>query len=254
VDSMISRWDAEWSACSGGDVADLAGHENWPWVAKAIPAPGRVLEAGCGFARWVAFLDSQGYEAYGLDYSPVAIERSLAVWPQLRLSQGDFRSMPYEDGFFDGIVSFGAIEHDINGPDAALAEMYRVLRPGGTVYCTVPCMNFARRLGWMAVQDWLVRNPLIRRLAGRRPDDAEFFEYVFRPAEYRDALQKAGFQVLDLVPLGPYSLEAKGACRRAIIRAIHKRWPWCLCHMVGAICRKPSADLKATPPLPEEHA
>ncbi len=166
VTSMQKRWDAEWQSCTGAGIPDLTSSENWPWVREYIRPPARVLEAGCGFARWVAFLDAQGYEAYGLDYSPVAVERSLAAWPKLRLTVGDLRRLPYEDGFFDGIVSFGAIEHDPDGPEAALAEMRRVLRSGGTMFCTVPCMNVLRRCGLMALQDWIVCNPTIRRLTG----------------------------------------------------------------------------------------
>ena len=108
VTSMQKRWDAEWQSCTGAGIPDLTSSENWPWVREYIRPPARVLEAGCGFARWVAFLNAQGYEAYGLDYSPVAVERSLAAWPKLRLTVGDLRRLPYEDGFFDGIVSFGA--------------------------------------------------------------------------------------------------------------------------------------------------
>jgi len=125
LDSMESRWDAKWSlsGCQQG-VPDLSRNENWRWLRQSIKAPGRVLEAGCGLARWVAFLDAKGYGAYGLDYSRVAIWKSLAAWPGLRLVQGDLRKMPYEDDFFDGIVSFGTVEHDIHGPDAALADIY----------------------------------------------------------------------------------------------------------------------------------
>ena len=187
----------------------MTANENWPRIRQSIPV-GRVLEAGCGIARWVAFLDSVGYETYGLDYSVAAIEKSLARWPNLRLSQGDLRAMPYDDGFFDGIVSFGAIEHDIKGPQAALSEMYRVLRPGGVLYCTVPCMNWIRRAGFLSLQNWIVRNPSIRRLTGRAPD-VEFFEYVFTPAEYAAALEVAGFDLIELAPLSPYCTGIQGS-------------------------------------------
>jgi ubiquinone/menaquinone biosynthesis C-methylase UbiE len=166
------------------------------------------------------------------------VERSLAAWPDLRVTVGDLRHLPYEDAFFDGIVSFGAIEHDVNGPEAALAEMRRVLRSGAVAYCTVPCMNVLRRCGLMALKDWVVCNPTIRRLAGRK-QDVEFFEYVFTPAEYAAVLEQAGFELLRLVPMNPYCLDAKGPVRRWMIRQIHQRWPWCLNHMVAAICRKP---------------
>lgn len=240
VASMVNRWDAEWAGSSRAvKVPDLTADDNWRWVQKAIPAPARVLEAGCGVAKWVAFLDAQGYETFGIDYSQIAVEKSLDIWPGLKVCRGDLRHLPYEDGFFDGIVSFGAIEHDVDGPEAALSEMHRVLRPGGTMYCTVPCVNYARRMGSLAIRDWLVCNPLIRRLAGRKPDVA-FFEYVFTPKEYRKTLAGEGFQVLELVPTAPYNVASMGRLRRVVVEMIYDRWPWFLTHMVGAICRRPA--------------
>ena len=242
VDSIEARWNAKWASLDDTRVvSDLSRNENWPWVSQSVKAPGRVLEAGCGFAKWVAFLDGQGYEAYGIDYSHTAIARSLAVWPDLRLVQGDARNMPYHDDFFDAIVSFGVVEHDIDGPAAALGEMHRVLRPGGVLYCTVPCLNYFRRLGWQALQDRIVCSRTIRRLAGRN-QDVGFYQYVFTRAEYVDVLEEVGFDVLDLVPLIPHSLMAKSAFRRRIIMGIHQRWPWCLTHMMGAICRRLSSE------------
>ncbi len=234
--SMTNRWDAEWG---GSEVvsSELSTNENWPMIRRAIPESGRVLEAGCGIAKWVAFLAQAGYEAHGLDYSKVAIERSLSLWPKLRLARGDLRAMPYEDNFFDAVVSFGALEHDINGPDAALVEMQRVLRSDGILYCTVPCMNWIRRAGYLHLQNWIVRNSLIRRLTGRSAE-VEFFEYVFKPHEYLATLRNAGFSVKELIPLSPYCIEAKGPGRKRFIQALHRRVPWCQAHMMAAICIK----------------
>jgi len=242
---MEQRWDCEWAITKREQcVSRLAWDKNWPWISAYIRRPGPILEAGCGLAKWVRFLQNQGYEVWGLDYSSEAIVRSKMLWPDLMLLKGDMRALPFEDNFFDGIVSFGAIEHDINGPDAALREMYRVLRPNGILYCTVPCMNYVRRLGLMALQDWVVRNGIIRKLTGRKPDDVGFFEYVFEPQEYANILRSSGFTLLKLVPLGPHSLYlgSKGSFRSKIIGSIHTSWPWVFAHMMAGICRKHGKD------------
>jgi len=231
---MPTVWDHTWTDQDIVPLTDEA--EHWPYIAQYLSPPGRILEAGCGLARWVSFLEKKGFDSFGVDFSPLAIQRSLQVWPGMKLVRGDLRALPFENGFFRGIVSFGAIEHDEEGPDKALKELHRVLAPGGIMYCTVPCINGLRRLGYLALEDWIVCNRLIRRLTGRSPE-VGFFEYVFTPQEYRDVLIAAGFSVVELIPLCP--MEIPFLTRGKLLTAIWRRWPWFLCHMVAAVCRKP---------------
>jgi SAM-dependent methyltransferase len=241
IGSMEARWDAEWCGANGpSPSADQSAGDRWPLIRAAMAPGGRVLEGGCGLGQWVRFLGDQGYEAYGVDYSLVAIQEGLRRWPDMKLVRADMRRMPFEDGFFDGIVSFGAIEHDIDGPDAVLREMRRVLRPGGVLFCTVPCYNLSRRMGTLAVRDWLVCNKTIRRLTGRKPD-VSFFEYVWTPGEYADIMTRNGFLDVRLEPLTPRPewLGRPGSFRRRFLESVHRRWPWLTPHMMAAICRCP---------------
>ena len=52
-------------------------------------------------------------------------------------------SLPYEDSSISGYLSFGVIEHFIEGPHEALAEAFRVLRPGGIAIITTPGVFFS---------------------------------------------------------------------------------------------------------------
>jgi SAM-dependent methyltransferase len=230
VSRMEARWDSEWQGAGQGMVMSPAQSENWPRIQSLFPSAARILEAGCGYARWVKFLAKEGHDAYGVD------------WPELagKVLQADLRRLPFADGFFDGIVSFGAIEHDIDGPDAALAEMYRVLRSGGTMYCTVPCFNGFRRLGLLALQDWIVCNRTIRRLTGRRPE-VSFFEYVWSRAEYEQIIRRPGFEIIDMVPLMPpvHWMGKQGTVRHRLVGGLHRRRPWLMPHMMAAVCRRP---------------
>ncbi len=59
---------------------------------------------------------------------------------------GDIRDLPTPDGFFDGYLSFGVIEHFPQGQEQILAEAARVVRPGGLLLLSVPALNGYRKL------------------------------------------------------------------------------------------------------------
>lgn len=97
----------------------------------------KVLEVGVGagtdFLQWVR----AGAQAHGIDLTHEAIDnvsQRLALYglqaSDLRVA--DAESLPYSDGYFDGVYSWGVIHHS---PDMeqCLREIIRVTRPGGTI-------------------------------------------------------------------------------------------------------------------------
>ncbi|HJU50972.1 MAG TPA: methyltransferase domain-containing protein [Acidimicrobiia bacterium] len=98
------------------------------------PKPGdRVLDVGCGRGHLVNALRSVGVDAEGIDLNPNAAE--VAMVPQVKTMSAT--ALNYNDGYFDAIVSFHAIEH-IPDVKATLGEMARVVRPGGKVLLIYP--------------------------------------------------------------------------------------------------------------------
>jgi SAM-dependent methyltransferase len=223
-DSMAQLWDATWGHAEIGRH-DFSETENWEWLKKYLPPPARVLEGGCGKGQWVRSLAELGYEAYGIDFAAETIERSHKQWPHLYLAVGDLRAMMFKDASFDGIISLGAVEHDKDGPQAALMEMNRVLKPGGLLYCTVPCINRIHSMGFLCVMNWIICNPIIRRATGRHPE-VEFFEYRYQPEEYEEILRSAGFEVIEIVPLSPHCEWRKGMLRSRLVDFMHRRNPF----------------------------
>lgn len=135
-------------------------------------APGaRVLEAGAGSGKWLKALDGRGYAVEGIEINAANIERFRAVWPDIPFTQGDVERLPYDDAAFDAVLSLGVVEHLIDGPERALADMHRVLKPGGTMILTVPDANLSFRLE--RVKDWAFHRlyawETLRRLLGKRP-------------------------------------------------------------------------------------
>jgi SAM-dependent methyltransferase len=108
-------------------------------------APGaKVLDAGCGFGRNLVYLLREGYEVFGVDSDPQAIEsvRRLAATLAPTLPGDNFRverieEMSFPDAFADVALS-SAVLHFARDDDhfqAMLRSTWRVLKPGGLLFC-----------------------------------------------------------------------------------------------------------------------
>ena len=101
---------------------------------KAIdPKPGeRVLDVACGTGTSTASIAKTGATVVGLDFSPAMIAEAEKRHPTFEFIVGDATKLPFGDDEFDAVtISFGL--RNVQDPKAALAEMYRVLKPGGRV-------------------------------------------------------------------------------------------------------------------------
>jgi SAM-dependent methyltransferase len=106
----------------------------------------RLLEIGYGSGLLMPTLAAACDELYGLDLAPepAGLRDRLArlgVTPRA-LVQADVRAMPFEAGFFDGVVAFSIFEH-LRGEELApaLAEAARVLRSGGKLLVGCPAVH-----------------------------------------------------------------------------------------------------------------
>ena len=102
----------------------------------------RVLDLGCGDGRHLLFLGRLGYEMYGVDFAPTALNHSKERLDQeglhAELKCGDMSQLPWPDQYFDAVVSIRVLHHHrIVSVRKTLDEICRVLRPGGYVLATV---------------------------------------------------------------------------------------------------------------------
>jgi SAM-dependent methyltransferase len=96
--------------------------------------PGRVLDAPCGDGALARELSANGWRVCAADIAQVHIDGVTS----LRLDLDE--TLPFSDGAFDAVVSLEGIEHLLS-PARCLAELCRVLRPGGRIVVTTPNVN-----------------------------------------------------------------------------------------------------------------
>jgi demethylmenaquinone methyltransferase/2-methoxy-6-polyprenyl-1,4-benzoquinol methylase len=140
VREMFSRLAGRYDVVN--DVMSFGMHRRWKRQAVALALAGRrkaaVLDLCCGTGDMAFYAEEldPGLQIVGVDFTlpmlAVARRRGLASGSRARLAQGDALRLPFRDGTFDAItVGYGL--RNIADPAAAVAEMSRVLAPGGRV-------------------------------------------------------------------------------------------------------------------------
>jgi demethylmenaquinone methyltransferase / 2-methoxy-6-polyprenyl-1,4-benzoquinol methylase len=104
-------------------------------AAEAAVAPGsRVLDACCGTGDLALAAERAGGKVTGLDFSERMLARAREKSQTVEWVLGDVTALPFEDRSFDAVtVGFGI--RNVPDLEAGLAELARVVRPGGRVAC-----------------------------------------------------------------------------------------------------------------------
>jgi len=143
------KWDELWAESEAiyDPAAEPQLRDSLALIGRFWPEPsGRFLEAGCGPAANALNLALQGVEAAGIDLSPNAVRAAQSAFAQRGLDGdfllGDLRQIPFPDESFDFVYAGGVVEH-FRETELALAEMVRVLRPGGRLLFTVPALTLS---------------------------------------------------------------------------------------------------------------
>jgi ubiquinone/menaquinone biosynthesis C-methylase UbiE len=147
-------------------------------LAERLPAGAIVADLGCGPGWETEALTRRGFRAVGVDLTADFLRYAAGAHPAAGYVAGDFLALPFASSMLDGVWACSSLVHvpwrDI---DAALAEVARVLRPGGAFFASM--------------QAGRVEGPL----ASRTFPDKTFHYAYYEPDEWRTRLVRAGFEV-----------------------------------------------------------
>lgn len=161
-------------------------------IAAPRPLVGAVLNAGCGegsYCRWIeSFAGVTVIE--NIDVQVPDWFRSVHTDPRHRIRRGSLTALPYAAASFDAVVCTEVIEH-IRDDRAAVAELARVLKPGGVLIASVPFRP--------------------------APFDPNHARMDYSLGEFTELLGGAGL-----------SVEAHRLCCHALLRGVMQYWrrPW----------------------------
>jgi SAM-dependent methyltransferase len=110
------------------------------FIERAEKFGGRVLDYGCGPGQMVALGLNRGLDIWGADtFTGNYVDWASGLTPQvrdrIRLIQNGFTDFP--DGHFDLVMSNQVLEH-VPDPEAVIAEVFRVIKPGGLFMAAFP--------------------------------------------------------------------------------------------------------------------
>ena len=162
----------------------------------------RLLDIGCGAGSLLEAARRAGWEAHGTEVSRPAVEHARRAG--FEVFCGDLSAAPFPEGHFDVVTASEILEH-LPDPRVLLAEVARVLRPGGHAVVSIPnTLNIEERFKWLLYGYTSHFKPLSREYLaalGEEYAGAEEIALHINPLAYpqlRYILEKNGLRVLGL--------------------------------------------------------
>ncbi len=175
-DEVAEHYDRTNAVLSGGNAYLW----RWATVRAVAPQPGeRILDLAAGTGTSSAALARSGAEVTAVDFSSGMIAQGRRRHSGINFINADIQKLPFGDNEFDAVtISFGL--RNVEDPKVALAEMYRVLKPGGRlVICEFSKPpRAALRAGYFAYLKYVM--PTVAGVSSSNPDAYDYLATSIR--------------------------------------------------------------------------
>lgn len=113
----------------------------------------KILDVGCGTGQLVAFLNKNGFEAFGCDNTQEAIKQARKINSPQAIIQASATELPFKNNSFDLVTAVSLIEHlEGKEPQDFIKESYRILKPGCFIFLITP--NFDSPFRFIFGKKW----------------------------------------------------------------------------------------------------
>jgi len=175
-DLIADRYADVWFTNPDSDLADA--------FLAHLPERSRLLDVGCGPGQYTRHFWSRGHTAVGIDISQRTAAGARARCGRSMFARMTMMALGFPDAAFDGVWACASVPHIPSGSvGSALAELHRVLAPGGTLFVNVPLGLGAR-----------VETPADFAQEGTY---GRFFQRYSDAEDFLAVLRSTGFDVVD---------------------------------------------------------
>lgn len=172
----------------------------------------RALDAGCGTGFQTAVLRDLGFTVQGVDLSAGLLAVARAKLPDVGLSRGDLEALPCRDASMDAVTCCGSTLSFVADPARAVAEIGRVLRPGGMLVLEVEHK-------WSLDLFWTLASAMTGDTLGYHVSFADAVRQIVRPWSEGFVVDYPGYARLRLFTMAEIApmLRAAGLVPRRVV-------------------------------------
>ncbi len=181
------------------------------WILSNIDEkkPQNILDLGCGGGFLSNALAKKGHVVTGVDISESSLQiaKKYDETKSVTYIKSDVHHLPFDNQTFDIVCAMDLLEH-IEKPENLIAEINRILRPGGIIYFHTFNRNTISHLVIIKLVEWLVPNT---------PKNLHVIDYFIKPQELKCWLQAHQMDVKFIKGIKPVVIN------RALWMSIFKR-------------------------------
>lgn len=183
-------------------VPPLSHWRAWEYAAyQNFELKGRILDLGCGNGRYFNLIWPQLTDVVGVDRDPIAAEQGRKSGVYRKVHTTLAHQIPEQDETFDYVFANCSLEH-MNNLALVLAEVYRCLKPGGKILCSVVTDQY---LQWTLLEN-LVAMAGFNQAAKELKEKFLTFQNIENPLSvktWKEQFSIAGFHSKEHIPIMP---------------------------------------------------